>query len=310
MQRGTVGLLLMMVGAMGTFLSGCFAVNRAGMAVLFHEEPLPASRVVADVAYRDDPEAHPEKHRLDLYLPVGEGWPVVVFVHGGGWDSGDKNLRFGGADIYANIGRYLARRGVGAAVINYRLLPDVAWTDQFDDVAAATAWVYRHIASYGGDPGRLFLMGHSAGAHLLSRVAFDAVWLGAYGLSPDPVCGAVSVSGAAYDLTDAAALTGGGLSYLEARFGDTDGWRREVSTISFVTPAASPFLLLYAGGEPPSLQRQSHLLHEALRRVGVASRVVVVPGESHARILLTLSRDDKIAGPALLDFIRHTRCSQ
>ena len=100
---------------------------------------MPASRTVAEVAYRDGPDADAEKHRLDLYLPVGEGWPMVVFVHGGGWRTGDKNLRVGGADIYANIGRYLARRGIGAAVINYRLLPNVDVWEQFGDVAQAAA---------------------------------------------------------------------------------------------------------------------------------------------------------------------------
>lgn len=302
-------LLLRLAGwlAVATTLGGCYVVYAAGMEFVYHKETLPASRIVADVAYRDDAEADPEKHRLDLFLPVGDGWPTVIFVHGGGWTTGDKDLHVGGADVYGNIGRYLARRGVGAAVINYRLLPAVAWTDQAVDVARAVAWVHRHVDAYGGNPNRLFLMGHSAGAHLNSRVAFDPALLAPYGLSPEVLCGVISVSGAAYDLTDAQILDGG-RAYFEERFGAVEDWPHSVSTLPFLTSEAPPFLILYAGGEPPEIQRQSQLLDAALRRADVPSRVVVVPGQSHARILLTLSRDDKTAGPALRAFIGGTPC--
>ena len=87
-----------------------------------------------------------------------------------------------------------------------------------------------------------------------------------------------------------------------------DDWQRAVSTLPLLTAEAPPFLILYAEGEPQGLQRQSQLLDAALREAGVPSEVVVVPGQSHARILLTLSRDDKTAGPALRAFIAGTLC--
>ena len=307
-KRATLARLVGWLG-MATMLGGCYVVYGAGMEFVYRKEVLPAERIVEDAAYWDHPEADPQKHRLDLFLPVGEGWPTVVFVHGGGWTTGDKNLRVGGADIYGNIGRYLARRGIGAAVINYRLLPTVALPDQFDDVARAVAWVHGHIDAYGGNPSRLFLMGHSAGAHVISRLAFDPAALGAYDLGPEAVCGVVAVSGAGYDLTDDQILAGNGQKYFEKRFGDIDDWQRAVSTLPFLTDEAPPFLILYAEGEPEGLQRQSQLLDEALREAGVASEVVVVPGQSHARILFTLSRDDKTAGPVLRAFITGTACS-
>ena len=291
-----------------TTLGGCAVVYRAGMEVLFEKETLPASRTVLDVAYWDDADAHPVKHRLDLYLPVGEGWPTVVFVHGGGWRTGDKSFRFGGADIYANIGRYLARRGIGAAVINYRLLPEVGWQDQFDDAARAVAWVHRRIGEQGGNPARLFLMGHSAGSHLISRVAFDASLLDGFGLTPDVVCGVVAVSGAAYDLTDEETFADGSFGYFEKRFGSTEDWQRKVSTLPFLTAEAPPFLILYGDKETSGLIRQSQLLDITLRQAGVAAEAIVVPDQTHPRILLTLSRDDKTAGPAVVDFVRRTPC--
>ena len=291
-----------------TTLSGCAVVYRAGMEVLFEEETLPASRIILDEAYWDHADADPVKHRLDLYLPVGEGWPTVVFVHGGGWRTGDKSLRFGGADIYANIGRYLARRGVGAAVINYRLLPHVGWQNQFDDVARAVAWVHRRIGEHSGNPARLFLMGHSAGSHLISRVAFDPSLLDPHSLTPDVVCGVVAVSGAAYDLTDEKTFEDGSFGYFEKRFGSTEDWQRKVSTLPYLTAEAPPFLVLYGSKEPSGLIRQSQLLDAALRDAGVASEALVVPDQTHPRILLTLSRDDKTAGPAVVDFVRSTPC--
>ncbi len=290
-------------------LGGCFAVNRLGIAVLYKKARIPEERIVRDVAYRDGPDADALKHRLDLFLPEGEGWPTVVFVHGGGWRTGDKGLRVGGADVYGNIGRFFAARGVGAAVVNYRLLPDVAHAAQIDDVARAVAWVQGHVGRHGGDPAALFLMGHSAGAHLASRVALDPAALRPYGLSPRAVCGVIAVSGAAYDLADERTyVLAGGAGYFEDRFSDIDGWQHEVSTIPLVSAEAPPFLILYAGGESAALQRQSRLLDAALRAAGASSRVVVVPGQSHRRIVLTLSRDDRTAGPAMLAFLRETPC--
>jgi acetyl esterase/lipase len=117
----------------------------------------------------------------------------------------------------------------------------------------------------------------------------------------------VAVSGAGLDLADVRTYQlGQRLRHYERVFrcGDpTEEWKRQASPITFVAPGAPPFLILYAGGEPVSLQRQSELLHAALRQRRVPSRLVVVPGEDHSRIVLTLSRADKTSGPAILQFI-------
>ncbi|HEU0075769.1 MAG TPA: alpha/beta hydrolase fold domain-containing protein [Dehalococcoidia bacterium] len=109
-------------------------------------------RVLTDLPYRDG--SANAKHRLDLFLPVGEGWPLLLFFHGGGWTAGNKAMVVAGADVYGNIGRFLASSGIGAAVVSYRLQPAVTWREQVADVAAAVAWVHDHAASYGGDPSR------------------------------------------------------------------------------------------------------------------------------------------------------------
>ena len=286
--------------------ASCALYYRAGIGLLYRKTELPASQVVLDVSYAGP--ASTAYQRLNLFLATGAAWPLVVFVHGGSWDEGSKDLKVGGADIYNNIGRYLASNGIGAAVVGYRLLPEVTWQTQAADVAAAVQWAGAHVAQYGGSSECVFVMGHSAGAQLAVRSALDPAARGAGGASMPKVCGVIGVSGAGYDLTDQRTYDlGNDPRFYEQRFGGTADWRRAASPIRFVsneTAAAIPFLLLYAGGETKALQRQSQLLHDALLEAGASSTLIVVPGESHSRIVLTLSRGDKTAGPAIVEFVR------
>ena len=275
------------------------------MAVFYKPVSLFAERVLRDLPYRDGSQNR--KHRLDLFLPEGTNWPVLIFIHGGGLDAGDKSLCVGGEDIYGNIGRFYASQGIGVAVINYRLQPEVNWRQQVEDVAHATGWVFSHVASYGGDTSRIFIGGHSAGAHLAARVALDSAPLAQLGISPSLFSGVIAVSGAGFDLSDIKTYQlGQKLWRYENRFrcGDlTDTWKKDASPISFASPEAPPFLILYAERETKSLQRQSQLLHEVLREKQVPTELIVVPKQNHCRIVLALSRPDKTAGPAILRFI-------
>jgi acetyl esterase/lipase len=283
-------------------LAGCSLATRAGVALLYRKADLRAAQIVRDVCYTALPCSTPD-HMLDLYLPPLKDWPVIVFVHGGNWDSGGKDLRAGGADIYANIGRFYASRDIGVAVINYRLQPRVRWTDQVEDVRAALAWVRANIAASGGRADRLFLMGHSAGTHLAATVALET--------TPEMrkgVQGMIAVSGAGLDLGDERTYQlGADRRFYEQRFrnGDATGdWKRRASPISLVTANAPPFLILYATGETAALRRQSQLLHEALTTSGARSRLVPVPGESHTRIVLALTHPDKVPARAISEFVR------
>ena len=285
-----------LISAISVVFSGCTVVERAGIALFYEKAPLPDTQVKYDVPYVDHSTLAAQ--RLDLFLPTGTNWPVFVFVHGGNWDAGDKGFRVGGADVYGNIGRFYAARGIGVAVINYRLQPTVSWREQVEDVAAATAWVHAHIVEYGGNASRIFLGGHSAGAQLACHVAL---------LSPLIISGVISVSGAGLDLADQKTYDfGASPSYYAARFGDNgprEAWEREASPVTYVTSSAPPFLILYAGGETKALQRQSQRLREVLASEKVPNRLVVVPGQSHARIVLTLSREHRTSAAAILDFI-------
>ena len=294
------GLVLLVVASL---LSGCAAVTRVGVHFLYRKADLPTAQVVSDLCYVQGPGGECAEHRLDLYLPAGRDWPTLVFIHGGGWDSGSKDQRAGGADVYANIGRYFAKQGIGTAVIDYRLQPLTDWRGQVADVRAAARWLHEHAREYGGRGDRVYLMGHSAGGWLATFVGLtaeraDSEWLR----------GVVCVSGAGLDLTDSLTYAlGENPRYYAKRFraGDaTNAWQREASPVSHVHAGAPPFLILYAGGEKRALQRQAHCLETALERAAVEVTLVVVPGESHSRMVLALSRSDRTAAPAALAFIR------
>ncbi len=286
----------------------------ASMPFVYEEAPLPTEQVLRDLPYRDGSGADARKHRLDLFLPRAEtgsearAWPVLVFVHGGGWTSGDKGLRVGGADVYGNIGRFFAARGIGVAVVSYRLQPRVTWREQVEDVTRAVEWVRAHVAEYGGDPRAVFVSGHSSGAQLAAHVVLDPARLDGAG-----VCGLIPVSGAALDLTDDETWAlGADRSYYEERFGDgepDDAWLREASPARFARADAPPTLVLYAGGEWPELQRQAEVFHRALVEAGAHSRLVQVPGLDHYRMILALSRDDWAAAPVILAFLRDIDCA-
>ncbi|MEO5989266.1 MAG: alpha/beta hydrolase [Candidatus Eisenbacteria bacterium] len=290
-------------------LSGCEPVIALGVRLLYRRAELPAAQVRSDIRYLPRTDAADEAHRLDLYMPRGMGWPLLVFVHGGNWDTGDKNTRVGGADVYANLGRFYATQGIGVAVIDYRLQPNVDWRGQVRDVRAALQWGMDSIAAYGGRADALFLMGHSAGTHLGSYVAFTADTALQLRLR-----GVIAVSGAGLDMTDTLTWAlGEDPAFYEKRFrGEerSEQWRSDASPILQLDRYAPPFLILHAGGEKEGLKRQSHLLLEALQGKGIPSSLVVVPGESHSRIVLTLSRPDKTAGPAIIEFVKRVQAGR
>jgi acetyl esterase/lipase len=290
-----------------SLLAGCSAVEHVGIAVLYRRAALPDSQITRDIPYVDGSTS--PKHRLDLFRPKGNGWPTYVFIHGGSWNSGDKSLTAAGEDVYGNIGRYFAARGIGVAVINYRLLPDVTWREQMDDAARAVAWVGKSIKQYGGDPARIFVGGHSAGAHIGSYVALNSTLAKKHKLPL--LAGAICISGAAYDMTDPVTYQlGNQPSFYAERFAEKGGnpdWQRNASSAFYAKKGAPPFLILVAEGDSAPLRRQAKNFHEILIRRGVTSRLVTVPGESHIRIVLALTSDDKVPGPEMEKFLLNTR---
>jgi acetyl esterase/lipase len=145
------------------------------------------AREIGGLAYGDDP-----RQRLDLHVPAGASAgaprPVVLFFYGGSWNRGDRR-------DYRFVGRALASRGFVVAVADYRVYPQVRFPAFLQDGALAVAWLRREVAAHGGDPARLFVMGHSAGAYNAAMIALDPRWLGEVGLAPAALAGFVGLAG-------------------------------------------------------------------------------------------------------------------
>lgn len=142
---------------------------------------------VPDIAYGTLP-----RQQLDIYRPAGVapagGWPVVVFFYGGSWNRGERAQ-------YGFVGAALASRGVLAVVADYRLYPEVRFPDFLADSALALAWGLEHAGDHGGNPRRVFVMGHSAGAYNAAMLALDGRWLAATGHAPRELAGFIGLAG-------------------------------------------------------------------------------------------------------------------
>jgi acetyl esterase/lipase len=246
----------------------------------------PSGVPAADVAYGSDPLQH-----LDIYQARNSSGPapMLLFVHGGGWSIGDKSE-------LSWLGAKLAEQGVLVAVANYRLSPAVQHPAHAQDVARAVAWLYRNGANYGGDPQRLYLGGHSAGAHLASLVALDGTFLTAEGLSPSVVRSVVGVSGAGYDL-DARYAASPLAQLFYAAFGkDPTRWAL-AAPLHYVDHAAPPFLLIHGLEDTQAPAAGAQNFAQALKKDGGQIRLELLPGLEHGTALLA-------ALPALRAFVQ------
>jgi acetyl esterase/lipase len=171
------------------------------------------------------------RNGVDLYAPrpIRPGAPIVVFFYGGGWEDGRR-------DMYRFVGATLAMHGVVAVIPDYRIYPDARFPDFIEDGAQAVAWARAHGVAHGGDPARLFLMGHSAGAQIATLLSLDSTWLAALGMDPArDIAGTIGLAGP-YDFLPLDTPT------LRAIFGPEQDWPRS-QPINFVTPHAPPMLL-------------------------------------------------------------------
>lgn len=239
--------------------------------------------VVKDIPYV--PGSTEPKQRLDLYLPKGkQNFPVLVFVHGGSWASGDKS-------IYAPLGNLFATKGIGVVIPSYRLMPRHPHPAQIEDTASAWAWVVKNIAERGGDPKRLFLSGHSAGGHLVSLLALDRRHLEHHGVDISTIRGVAALSGV-YDLR---ALP---------QFGKSDADRIQASPIEFVVRNAPPFLVTYCQWDYLFLPLQARQFATKLKEHFVNTRLLYVPGESHISEVLSMLKEGDPTTTAVLELIR------
>ncbi len=236
-------------------------------------------RIYKNIFYLNDSHV---KHTLDLYLPEGKDFPVLVFVHGGGWKRGHKNEA-----VFYNLGRSFAEDGVGMAVIDYRLFPEVDYRGEAADVAAALVWVLKNIKKYGGNEKCVFIGGHSAGAHLSALVVTDDRWIRQQGGAVEEVAGLVAWSGI-YDLTKAPPLRRERRRVFRRPrlpasriFGSSEEERHLASPLFHVREKVPPVLILYSNYQGPFFKDQAESFYKKLKEYGVEARLVNVAGMGH-----------------------------
>jgi acetyl esterase/lipase len=250
-----------------------------------------APKIDRDLAYGGH-----ERQRLDVHTAGAEstgtaaGAPVLVFVHGGGFTGGDKHVA--GSPMYDHIGAWAVRNGWVGVTITYRLAPEHTWPSGAQDVAAAAAWVRANIASYGGDPSRVVVAGHSAGCvHVASYLA------GQGDGTLDGIRGGALLSGF-YQIPDAAERGGPELSYFGGRPS------AEVSTLPGLLDSEVPLIFAIAERDPRFSQSQIAGLTAAwFARKGTVPQVIWSEGHNHISQIGSVGVDDLALGAQLARFV-------
>ncbi|KJV30727.1 alpha/beta hydrolase [Luteibacter yeojuensis] len=239
------------------------------------------------VAHRDIP--FDNGLSLDVYSPPDATHaPVVVFFYGGSWKSGKRQW-------YRWVGEALAARGMVVVVPDYRTWPKAKLDGFMDDAAHAVAWSRGHAAAYGGDASHLFVMGHSAGAHIAALLATDKHWLEAVGMRPRDLSGFIGLAGP-YDflpLTDD--------SFIDM-FGKTPAEQARSQPVNFVDGDEPPALLLQGDADTTVKPSNATSLADRYRARGEAVALKMYPGVKHIGILLALG-PSKGKAPVLEDVV-------
>lgn len=285
-------IVLLMLAGMMLLLANCshvvtFAANIPGYFGAFERH--------ADIAYGAN-----ERARLDVYSPdTLHRRPVVVFWHGGLWIEGSRSQ-------YRFVGAALARAGYVAVLPDYRLYPEVKFPGFVQDGASAVRWVHEHIAEYGGDPDAIFLMGHSAGAHLAALIALDDRYLRAEGGNTRWIRGLIGVSGP-YAIETQASPTSVGICAANVRctrllpsiFGGPYSWRDWQPL-----PGASdlpPTLLLHGAKDSLVALRHAEILRDRLVAHHAIVELRVYPAGNHGDTIGAFSIPSLASIPAMDD---------
>ncbi|MDR3635543.1 MAG: alpha/beta hydrolase [Isosphaeraceae bacterium] len=258
---------------------------------------------------RDIPYASPahERQVLDVYSPPqAKNLPVVFWIHGGGWQMGDKTSVQIKPQAFVD-------KGFVFVSTNYRLLPQVDMGTIVGDIAKSIHWVHDHVAEYGGDPERLFIMGHSAGAQLAALICTDDRYLKAEGLSLAMIKGCVPVDGDTYDvpaIIETAETRRRVHGQPQAKFGHREKFgndpakHRDFSAVTHVAKdkGIPPFLIMHVADHPDT-SAQAQRLASVLKSAGVPVKVFGAQESSHNRINAELGRPDDPGTKALFEFV-------
>lgn len=249
------------------------------------------------------------RQKLDVYTPRDQSTqklPVVFWIHGGGWQVGDKS------DVGLKP-KVMTERGFLFVSTNYRLLPEVGMEELIKDVAKSLGWVYRNITRFGGDPNQIIVGGHSAGAQLAALICVDSRYLATEQVPFDVLRGCVPVDGDTYDIPKIImtaefrqALYGGEMPTFGHRqkFGNDPKKHVDFSAVTHVAKGKGipPFLVLYFPGNPDT-RSQAHRLEDVLKQSGVPVTTYGKQDSNHNRLNNDLGKPDDPATEELFRFL-------
>lgn len=272
-RAGYWAVAVVFVG-MATQLTAC-----GGLAALNAVSPSDGYQKTDGVAYGPH-----QRQRLDVYVPAqlrGEA-PLVVFFYGGGWRDGSRAQ-------YEFVASSLTAQGMIVVIPDYRLYPEVVFPEFVEDAGAAAAWALKNALKLGADPEQIYVMGHSAGAHLAALLVTDDRYLAAHGHGPGDFAGLIGLSGP-YDFLPIES------GYLLDVFPENS--RERSQPIRFASDAVPRTLLIHGSGDSKVQPGNSRRFAEVLREKGVDVTLEIYPGTGHGRVVATL------APP--LDFLANT----
>ncbi|MBL8752749.1 MAG: alpha/beta hydrolase [Planctomycetes bacterium] len=274
---------------------GLLALFGAGSAIAQRPAgPRPAFTFVDDLQYAEAAR-DPRRNRLDLYVPQQvKKPPIVLFVHGGAWTGGGK-------DNWGQLAQAMCARGYAFAPINTQLNPFAEPSDMVADVGRALRWLHDHAADHGCDGERLWLMGHSSGAHLVTWLALDDERLRATGVPRSFVQGVVGLSGVYEVRTHNPAL--------DSVFGTDPKVRLDASPFAHASPNDPPALLLWGEHDLGGLALCGRMLQQALHDAGVPCDARELPGADHAQYVFRLGQPGDPVLDTVCGFLRRPRAA-
>lgn len=249
-----------------------------------------------------DARVDDKRQAYDVYYPDGVGnykddpncggrkYPSLVFFHGGSWRDGDKAS-------YAFVGREFAKRGLFTFVVDYRKTPSHIFPDFVADAARAIAAIHKNLPDC-ADPKRLYVMGHSAGAHIAMMAVLDPQWLAANETDPSIIAGVIGLAGP-YDFYP---FTGEGAKTALGK------WPRPAETqpITYARGDAPPMLLLTGDADTTVKPRNSRVLAEKVTALGGKAELKLYPGVGHSGIIMAVSRPFRSIAPVIDDVVAFT----
>jgi acetyl esterase/lipase len=277
---------------------------KIALAFLLLVSAAQAQNLKSNIPYADPPL---ERQVLDIYAPDGaKSLPVVFWIHGGGWQTGDKS------DVQIKP-RVFTERGFVFVSTNYRLVPAVEMGVLIRDVAKALGWVHKNIAAHGGDPNRIFVMGHSAGAQLAALLCIDDRYLKAESVPFSALKGCVPVDGDTYDIPAIIVIaelrqTVHGLPQPtfghRVKFGNDPKKHVDFSAVTHVAKGKGipPFLILHVSGHP-DVTAQARRLGNVLKEADVPVTVFGAPETTHSKLNANLGQPDDPATAELFKFL-------